>query len=145
MPDRGGKTYEKFATGHIGLGATILADGRAGIKGGLKGKWKGPVQRKFDPSEHDACLSTARHAVSNSWACGTLHGLSITRMQSYADELSWGNSQPRRRRDDRAPQGLLRRELHKGGAPHVRVPSAAVPKKPKEKRDRLKKRHDQRL
>lgn len=90
VPDCSGKTYRRFAEEHIDRSAHVRSDGWGGIRAGLKG-WEGLDQRKFDATDEDAALPTAHHVISNfqSWALGTFHGLSLVRLQSYADEFSW--------------------------------------------------------
>lgn len=90
VPDCSGKTYGRFAKEHICKSAHVRSDGWPGIMAGLKG-WEGLDQRKFDAEGEDAALPTVHHVISNfqSWALGTFHGLSLVRLQSYADEFSW--------------------------------------------------------
>lgn len=90
VPDCSGATYKTFAEEHVDRSAHVRSDGWNGIKGGLKG-WEGLDQRKFDASDEDARLPTVHHVISNfeSWALGTFHGLSLVRLQSFADEFSW--------------------------------------------------------
>lgn len=90
VPDCSGATYRRFAVEHIDGDAHVRADGWGGIAAGLRG-WPGLDQRKFDESDEDASLPTVHHVISNfeSWALGTFHGLSLVRLQSYADEFSW--------------------------------------------------------
>lgn len=90
VPDCSGKTYGTFADEHIDKSAHVRSDGWGGIRAGLRG-WKGLDQRKFDADDEDAALPTVHHVISNfqAWALGTFHGLSLYRLQSYADEFSW--------------------------------------------------------
>lgn len=90
VPDCSGATYGRFAEEHLDRSAHVRTDGWKGVTGGLKG-WPGLDQRKFDETDADASLPTVHHLISNfqSWALGTFHGLSLQRLQSYADEFSW--------------------------------------------------------
>lgn len=141
VPDCSGSTYNTFAKEHVSKGAHVRSDGWKGITGGLK-DWKGLDQRTFDESDADACLPTVHHVISNfvSWAMGTFHGLSITRLQSYADEYSWRYSH----RGCDATTALLADccagfygldELHTS----VFLPQPVPPKPPKRKRGRPRK------
>jgi hypothetical protein len=90
VPDCSGKTYGRFAEEHVDRSAHVRSDGWGGITARLRG-WEGLDQRKFDEAGADASLPTVHHVISNfqSWAPGTFHGLSLERLQSYADEFSW--------------------------------------------------------
>lgn len=90
VPDCSGATYKRFAEEHVAKSAHVRSDGWNGIKAGLK-EWPGLDQRNFDASDDDARLPTVHHLISNfeSWALGTFHGLSLVRLQSFADEFSW--------------------------------------------------------
>ena len=90
VPDCSGATHGAFAEEHVDRAAHVRTDGWPAIGAGLKG-WKGLDRRKFDESDDDARLPTVHHVISNfeSWALGTFHGLSLTRLQSFADEFSW--------------------------------------------------------
>lgn len=141
VPDCSGKTYGRFANEHINKSAHVRSDGWGGIRAGLKG-WKGLDQRKFDADDEDAALPTVHHVISNfqAWALGTFHGLSLFRLQSYADEFSWRYSH----RGCDAMAALLEdccaghysmEELHGS----VFLPQPVVPDPPKRPRGRPRK------
>ena len=138
VPDCSGKTYETFASEHVDGGAHVRSDCWGGIRAGLRG-WENLEQRKFDESDDDARLPTVHHLISNfeAWALGTFHGLSLARLQSYADEFSWRYSH----RGGDATTELLadccagyytRDELHSS----VFLPQPLPPKPPKRPRGR---------
>ena len=90
VADCSGATYRQFAEEHVSRDAYVRADGWGGIRAGLA-EWESLDQRAFDADDPDASLPTVHHLISNfeAWALGTFHGLSITYLQSYADEFSW--------------------------------------------------------
>lgn len=135
VPDCSGASYERFAEEHVDRSARVLADGWGGIASGLRG-WPGLEQRNFDPADPDASLPTAHHVISNfrAWALGTFHGLSLARLQSYADEFSWRYSH----RGCDATVALLadccrgrytRRELREEVFPSQPAPEKPAPRK----------------
>ncbi len=78
VPDRSGATYRRFAEEHIGRSAHVRADGLPSIGAGLRG-FPGLDRRKFDGSDPDASLPTARHVIPDfeAWALGTFHGVYV--------------------------------------------------------------------
>lgn len=141
VPDCSGDTYRAFAEQHLDESAHVRADGWRGISGGLKG-WPGLDQRKFDGSDDDASLPTVHHLISNfeAWALGTFHGLSLTRLQSYADEFSWRYSHRGGDATTALPAdccaGYYTRDQLKR---EVFLPQPLPPKKPKRPRGRPRK------
>lgn len=88
--DLTGGTVEAFAAAHVSRGHPVRCD-EARAHGSLAGGWDARPARSAAGGDTEASLPAVHHAISNlkAWLVGTFHGVSVGRLQEYADEFSW--------------------------------------------------------
>ena len=88
--DSNGGSMAEFASAHISRRSEVRCDDH-GANGALLGGWDVVARASAADGDSEASLPAVHHVISNfkAWLAGTFHGVSVARLQEYADEFSW--------------------------------------------------------
>ena len=94
--DSNGTTMEEFASAHISRNHEVRCD-EHGANLQLLGGWDVRARKSACDGDSEESLPTVHHIISNfkSWLAGTFHGVSVERLQEYADCFSFAYSHRR--------------------------------------------------